>query len=204
MSLADTATGTGTGVLPLRKSTVSFNLPDGNAKNGVSNSNSNSNTSLQLPRLRTNSDDSMDEPFLEQESRGSISGYIPAPEAEPVSRKSEIVSRKSVTASEFRKGIKKGISNMKAGIKLLDEETMSGNVHIKESGASKPRYFPFSCHIYRLYKVASLHMCVLPYKYPCAHGCDLPCTYSNDRPHYCRFLGHCLGRMVKYWKCCPN
>ena len=45
----------------------------------------------------------------------------------------------------------------------------------------------------------------LPYKYPYAQGCDLSRTYSNDTSHYCRFMiGHCLGRMVKYCKCCPN
>ena len=58
-----------------------------------------------------------------------------------------------------------------------------------------------------LYEAVPLHMCVLPYKYPYTQGCDLSCTYYdptvNDRSHYCRFMiGHCLGRMVKYWKCC--
>ena len=42
------------------------------------------------------------------------------------------------------------------------------------------------------------YMCVLPYKYPFAQDCGLSCTYSNGRPHYCKFMiGHCLGRMVK-------
>ena len=37
--------------------------------------------------------------------------------------------------------------------------------------------------------------CSIPY----AQGCDLSCTYSNDRSHYCTFMiGHCLGRMVIY------
>ena len=68
-----------------------------------------------------------------------------------------------------------------------------------------PPMFPIVLPHFRLYGVVSLHMCVLPYKYPYAQGCDLSWTYSNDTSHYCRFMiGHCLGRMVKYWKCCPS
>ena len=36
-----------------------------------------------------------------------------------------------------------------------------------------PPLFPMFLPHFRLYEVVSLHMCVLPYKYPYAQGCDL-------------------------------
>ena len=43
----------------------------------------------------------------------------------------------------------------------------------------------------RLYEVVSLHMCVLPYIYPYAQGCDLSSTYNIDGSQYGRFIiGH--------------
>ena len=68
-----------------------------------------------------------------------------------------------------------------------------------------PPVFPSLLPLFRLYGELSLHRCVRPYTCPYAQGCDLSCTYSNDTPHYCSFvIGHCLGRIVKYWKCCSN
>ena len=40
-------------------------------------------------------------------------------------------------------------------------------------GAVVAPVFPVSIPHFRLYKVVSLYMCVLPYKYPYAPGCDL-------------------------------
>ena len=61
------------------------------------------------------------------------------------------------------------------------------------------------CTFLTEYEVVSLHMCVLACMHLHAQGCDLSRTYSNDRSRYCWFMtGHCFGRMVNYWKCCPS